>query len=168
MPSVTKSPALRKVGGFFWVGPVDSIQATRYAPGAPYSLMQRGAISQALIIVLAAAILARISLAVPPQSLPRDDIARELADREAALGLVVQHGDELGAIANVGRAKARSAVPTETFREAPMSRYRRLKIEGGAFFYALADRGSDLSGRVLINSAQCPLCSDCVAKVVLH
>jgi hypothetical protein len=36
-----------------------------------------------------------------------------------------------------------------------MSRYRRLKIEGGAFFYtlALADRGSDLLGRVLINSA---------------
>jgi hypothetical protein len=29
-----------------------------------------------------------------------------------------------------------------------MSRYRRLKIEGGAFFYtlALADRGSDLLG----------------------
>jgi hypothetical protein len=34
-------------------------------------------------------------------------------------------------------------VPTKAFREAPMSRYRRLKIEGGAFFYALAlaDRG---------------------------
>jgi hypothetical protein len=30
-----------------------------------------------------------------------------------------------------------------------MSRYRRLKIEGGAFFYALAlaDRGSDLLAR---------------------
>jgi len=30
-----------------------------------------------------------------------------------------------------------------------MSRYRRLKIEGGAFFFtlALADRGGDLSGR---------------------
>jgi hypothetical protein len=30
-----------------------------------------------------------------------------------------------------------------------MSRYRRLKIEGGAFFYTLApaDRGSDLSVR---------------------
>jgi hypothetical protein len=30
-----------------------------------------------------------------------------------------------------------------------MSRYRRLQIEGGAFFYtlALAERGSDLSGR---------------------
>jgi hypothetical protein len=43
-----------------------------------------------------------------------------------------------------------------------MSRYRRLKIEGGAFFYtlALADRGSDLLGRVLINSAQCPLSSE--------
>jgi hypothetical protein len=50
-------------------------------------------------------------------------------------------------------------VPTKAFREAPMSRYRRLKIDGGAFFctLALADRGSDLLGRVLINSAQCPL-----------
>jgi hypothetical protein len=39
-----------------------------------------------------------------------------------------------------------------------MSRDRRLKIDGGAFFFtlALADRGSDLLGRVLINSAQCP------------
>jgi REP element-mobilizing transposase RayT len=38
------------------------------------------------------------------------------------------------------------AVPTKPLREALMSRYRRLKIEGGAFFYtlALADRGSDL------------------------
>jgi hypothetical protein len=46
----------------------------------------------------------------------------------------------------VGWAKARSAVPTKPLREARMSRYRRLKIEGGAFFYtlALADRGSDL------------------------
>jgi hypothetical protein len=37
-------------------------------------------------------------------------------------------------------------VATKVFREALMSRYRRLKIEGGAFFYtlALADRGSDL------------------------
>ena len=36
------------------------------------------------------------------------------------------------------------AVPTKAFREALMSRYRRLKIEGGAFFFtlALADRGS--------------------------
>jgi hypothetical protein len=36
-------------------------------------------------------------------------------------------------------------VPTEAFREAPMSHYRRLKIEGGAFFYmlALGDRGGD-------------------------
>jgi hypothetical protein len=42
--------------------------------------------------------------------------------------------------------KARSAVPTKAFREALISRYRRLKIEGGAFFYtlALADRGGDL------------------------
>jgi hypothetical protein len=42
-----------------------------------------------------------------------------------------------------------------------MSRYRRLKI-GGALFYtlALADRGSDLLGRVLINSAQRPLRSE--------
>jgi len=38
-----------------------------------------------------------------------------------------------------------------------MSRYRRLKIEGGAFFYtlALADRDSDLLVRVLLNSALC-------------
>jgi len=36
---------------------------------------------------------------------------------------------------------------TKAFREAPMSRHRRLKIEGGAFFLtlALADRGSDLN-----------------------
>jgi hypothetical protein len=33
-----------------------------------------------------------------------------------------------------------------------MSRYRRLKIEDGAIFYtlALADRGRDLLGRVLV------------------
>jgi hypothetical protein len=43
----------------------------------------------------------------------------------------------------VGWAKARSAVPTKPLREARMSRYRRLKIEGDAFFYALtlADAG---------------------------
>ena len=37
-------------------------------------------------------------------------------------------------------------LPTKAFREALMSRYRRLKIEGGAFLFtlALADRGSDL------------------------
>jgi hypothetical protein len=29
-------------------------------------------------------------------------------------------------------------VPTKPFREALMSRYRRLKIEGGVFFYTLA------------------------------
>jgi hypothetical protein len=65
-------------------------------------------------------------------------------------------------IASVGWAKAHSTVPTKAFRKALMSRYRRLKIEGGAFFYmlALADRGSDLLGRVLINSAQCPLRSE--------
>jgi hypothetical protein len=36
------------------------------------------------------------------------------------------------------------AVPTKAFREALMSRYRRLKIEGEAFFFtlALADRGN--------------------------
>jgi hypothetical protein len=36
-------------------------------------------------------------------------------------------------------------VSTKAFHEALMSRYRRLKIEGDAFFYmlALADRGSD-------------------------
>jgi hypothetical protein len=35
-------------------------------------------------------------------------------------------------------------MPAKSFREALMSRHRRLKIEGGAFFYtlALADRGS--------------------------
>lgn len=32
----------------------------------------------------------------------------------------------------------RSAVPTKAVREALMSRNRRLKIEGGAFFYTLA------------------------------
>jgi len=31
-----------------------------------------------------------------------------------------------------------SAVPTKACREFLMSRYRRLKIEGGAFFYTLA------------------------------
>jgi len=43
-----------------------------------------------------------------------------------------------------------------------MSRYRPLKIEGGALFYtlALADRGSDQLRRVLMNSAQCPLRSE--------
>jgi hypothetical protein len=43
-------------------------------------------------------------------------------------------------------SKARRAVPTKAFREAPMSRYLRLKIEGGTLLYtpALADRGTDL------------------------
>ena len=43
-------------------------------------------------------------------------------------------------------SRPQSAAPTKAFREAPMSRCRRLKIEGGAFFctLALADRGSDL------------------------
>jgi hypothetical protein len=35
--------------------------------------------------------------------------------------------------ASVGWAKARSTVPTKAFREALMSRYRPLKIEGRAF-----------------------------------
>jgi hypothetical protein len=50
-----------------------------------------------------------------------------------------------------------------------MSRYWRLKIEGGASFYALAltDRGSDLLGRVLMNSAQCPLPSNSDRLVAL-
>ena len=41
------------------------------------------------------------------------------------------------------------AVPGKAFRDALMSRYRRLKIEGGAVFFTLApaDRGSDLLGR---------------------
>jgi hypothetical protein len=40
----------------------------------------------------------------------------------------------------------RSAVPTKTFQEARMPRYRRLKIEGGALFFTLvlADRGGAL------------------------
>jgi hypothetical protein len=40
-------------------------------------------------------------------------------------------------------------VITNAFREALMSRYRRLKIGGGASFctLALADRGSDLLAR---------------------
>jgi hypothetical protein len=43
-----------------------------------------------------------------------------------------------------------------------MSRYWPVKIEGGAFFYtrALAGRRSDLLGRVLINSALCPVRSE--------
>jgi hypothetical protein len=43
-------------------------------------------------------------------------------------------------------SKVQSAMPTKAFREALASRHRRLKIEGGAYFYALAlaDRGSDL------------------------
>jgi hypothetical protein len=55
------------------------------------------------------------------------------------MGLTASH------TASVAWAKARRAVPTKAFREAPTSRYRRLKIEGGAFFYtlALADRGGD-------------------------
>jgi hypothetical protein len=42
------------------------------------------------------------------------------------------------------RAVATKAFREALFREAPMSRYRRLKIEGGAFFYTLApaDRGT--------------------------
>jgi hypothetical protein len=48
--------------------------------------------------------------------------------------------------ASVGSAKARSAVPTKAFRESLMSRYRRLKIEGGVFFITLvlADHGGAL------------------------
>jgi hypothetical protein len=40
----------------------------------------------------------------------------------------------------------KSGIGVATAREDPMSRYRRLKIEGGAFFdaLALAHRGSDL------------------------
>jgi putative transposase len=40
----------------------------------------------------------------------------------------------------------KSGIAFATEREAPMSRYRRLKIEGGAFFFtlALAGRGGDL------------------------
>jgi hypothetical protein len=41
--------------------------------------------------------------------------------------------DMFGRADHVGWAKARSAVPTKPFREALMSRYRRLKIEGGRF-----------------------------------
>jgi hypothetical protein len=49
----------------------------------------------------------------------------------------------------IGSRKARSelsALPTKAFRKALMSRYRRLKIEGGALFFtlAVADRGGDL------------------------
>ena len=48
-----------------------------------------------------------------------------------------------------GKGAPFRAVPTKPLREARMSRYRRLKIEGGAFFYtlALADHGSDLFAR---------------------
>jgi hypothetical protein len=46
----------------------------------------------------------------------------------------------------------KSGIAIATEREAPMSRYRRLKIEGGTFFFTLAlvDRGSDL----LVRSGQ--------------
>jgi hypothetical protein len=52
------------------------------------------------------------------------------------------------AVASVARTKARSAVPTKASREARMFRYRRLKIEGGAFFFtlALADSGGNATG----------------------
>jgi hypothetical protein len=52
----------------------------------------------------------------------------------------------------VGPRKARPddklcAVPTQAFRDAVMSRYRRLEIQGGAFFctLALAGGGSEIS-----------------------
>jgi hypothetical protein len=53
-------------------------------------------------------------------------------------------------------------VSTKPLRKALLSRYRRLKIEDGTYFYtlALADRGIDLLCRVLINSAHCPLRSE--------
>jgi hypothetical protein len=37
----------------------------------------------------------------------------------------------------------KSGIGVATAREALMSRYRRLKIEGGAFFYTPADRGGN-------------------------
>jgi hypothetical protein len=48
--------------------------------------------------------------------------------------------------ASVGGAKARSAVPAKPLRQIRISRYRRLKIEGGALFFtlALADHGGAL------------------------
>ena len=73
------------------------------------------------------------------------------SESELRLGSVGQ------AKAPTGPRKARPddklrAVPTKAFREALLSRYRRLKIEGGAFFYmlALGDRGgnaTELFGR---------------------
>jgi hypothetical protein len=49
-----------------------------------------------------------------------------------------------GSAPSAARCQLR-ALPTKAFLEAPMSRYQRLKIEGGAFLYtlALADRGGD-------------------------
>ena len=83
---------------------------------------------------------------------------------------IMQLGESLGDHQDsVERAKALRAVPTKAFREALTSRYRSLKIEGGAVFYtlALANRGGDLLGRVHINSAQCPLRSESDRLVAL-
>jgi hypothetical protein len=104
----------------------------------------------------------RSHIAVPALDVLADhrccDLVRDLDVPDFAFALRCEVGEQLWddrhiaylvaaqAEATVGRSKVQTAVPTKTFREAPMSRYRRLKIEGGAFFFtlALAGRGSDL------------------------
>ncbi len=78
----------------------------------------------------AEAALRRVAATTPLSRDVADIVARTLADSSRV----------------VGWAKARSAVPTKPLRQARMSRYRRLQIQGGAFFFtlALAERGGDL------------------------
>ena len=81
----------------------------------------------------------RIKLHRPnPLNLSFSPLGRMDAARRLQLRLHCPKGKR-----RVGR---RRAVPTKAVREALMSRYRRLKIEGGAFFFtlALAGRDSDL------------------------
>jgi hypothetical protein len=61
----------------------------------------------------------------------------------------------------------RSAVPTKPLRETPMSRYRRLKIKGGAFFYtlALADRGGNVT-ELLVADSGSEYCECCKRRMV--
>src|SRR5579862_6562077 len=58
----------------------------------------RSAFSPARIIIGRAAVLAPITVAVIAVAVARDDVACGLADGEAALRLVVEHDDELGAV----------------------------------------------------------------------
>jgi hypothetical protein len=73
-------------------------------------------------------------------------------------------------VASVGWAKARSAVPTKPFRKAQMSRYRRLKIECGAFFSTLelADPGSGLLVRQIERLRRCIAAKTAHAPALSH